>query len=192
MSGRDIEFDLTGMRKMIKTLEGMNVNVQPAVDYSARKAFEPVRAAIEREAPVGKTNGGTLRSAIIRKRERTRVAGKRVYDATFDKKANSMLQKPIKRPGLYGGKSSKAYYPASQEYGYLARKPGGKIELRAFSFRVDHKQKKELLFGFQSQKIEGKHYMRVGAKESEAQAKQIMIKTFERRLDKLWKKAQHE
>ena len=124
-AGVDVSFDLTGMEKMIKTLDRMGVNIRPAVTKAAMEGIKPVQKAIKDEAPVSKDHGGTLKRAIGRKREKTGIAGKRVYEVTFKKNSNNALQRPIKRPGIYGGKSTQGYYPASQEYGFLTRAKNG-------------------------------------------------------------------
>ena len=82
--------------------------------------------------------------------------------------AIAQLQKPIKNPGALGGKNKKAYYPASQEYGFLARAPGGGVQY-----------------------VEGLHFMRDAAEQVSPQAKQTMIDVMETELDKLWKEAAH-
>lgn len=125
MNGATVEFDTTGLEKMVETLDKMGVKVQPAVNKAAQKALTPVKRAVKARAPVA-SGGGKLKKAISRKREETRYKGKRVYEVTFSNQYNDALQRPIKRPGIYGGKSTKAYYPASQEYGFLTKRKDGK------------------------------------------------------------------
>ena len=106
-----------------------------------------------------------MKSNIVTKTEKSSRRGKKVRETTFrgGDEANAQLQKPIKNPGELGGKSQKAYYPASQEYGFLAKAPGGGIQY-----------------------IEGKHYMRRGAEAASAPAKAAMIDTMTKELDKIW------
>ena len=168
MNDCDVAFDLKGIEKMVKALNKVNKSPQKAVTRAASKAATLVKRAVRQgTVPVGKT--GNLKRAITRKAEKTRARGKKVYEITFDKKYNDVLQKPIKNPGAAGGKNPKAYYPASQEYGFLTRSKGGGIEY-----------------------VPGLHFMRQGAENAEAQAKQVMIETLEKELDKLWKEATHE
>ena len=183
-----VEFDVKGMTKMIKALEAMQVDVQPAIDKAARKGIQPVKKAIKAAAPVAPKNGGTLQAAIRQKKERTKYQGKRVYEVTFTGGANrnSKLQRAIKRPGIYGGKSDHAYYPASQEYGFLTRAKDGRNVVYTYGRRMGKKRQaewheafdgdsnrylrqvksnsfQERVFGVKNRKVEGQHYMAKGA-----------------------------
>lgn len=167
MSDCRADFDLTGAIKLVKALDKMGKSPQKAVTKAASKAITPVKRAIKYgTVPVGET--GNLKRAITRKAEKSRRRGKKIYEVTFDKKYNSVLQKPIKNPGEAGGKNDRAYYPASQEYGFLTRSKGG-----GYSY------------------VPGLHFMREGAENAEQQAKTIMVDTLEKELDKLWKEATH-
>lgn len=166
MSACDVTFDTTGIVKMVKMLDKAGKSPQKAITRAASKGITPVKRAVRGIVPVGET--GYLKKAIIRKAEKSRSRGKKVYEVTFDPAYNDVLQKPIKNPGEAGGKSDKGYYPASQEYGYLTRSKGN-----GYSY------------------VPGLHFMRQGAEQSETQSKQIMIDTMEKELDKLWQEAQH-
>ena len=166
MSGCDVSFDTKGIVKMVKMLDKAGKSPQKAITRAASKGITPVKRAVKGVVPVGET--GNLKRAITRKAERTRTRGKKVYEVTFDKAYNDVLQKPIIHPGVAGGKSDKAYYPASQEYGFLTRSKGN-----GYSY------------------IPGLHFMRQGAEQAETQSKRIMIETMEKELDKLWQEAQH-
>lgn len=168
-SGCSVSCDLKGTIKLIKMLDKAGKSPQKAITKAASKAITPVKRAVRGIAPVGESGGGTLKKAITRKAEKSRKRGKKVYEVTFNKAYNEVLQKPIKNPGIAGGKSDKAYYPASQEYGFLTRSKKNGINY-----------------------VPGLHFMRAGADQSQAQAKQIMIETMEKELDKLWQEAQHE
>lgn len=218
MSGCDMTVDLTGTTKLIRMLNDVGKSPQKAVTRAASKAITPVKRAVRGIVPVGAT--GNLKRAITRKPEKSRVRGKKVYEVTFSSGYDGVLQKKIKHPGIYGGKSDHAYYPASQEYGFLTRKKDGTgIEYRYGrlfkkstnalgdwyeKFKDDktrslkltgvtrHRIKGvEIVQGVENRKIEGLHYMRQGAEQSEPQARQIMIDTMEKELDKLWQEAQH-
>lgn len=166
MNDVTVSFDLKGIKKLVKMLDKAGKSPQKAVTRAASKGITPVKRAVRSIAPVDET--GNLKRAITRKAERSRARGKKVYEVTFDRSYNDVLQKPIKNPGVAGGKSDKAYYPASQEYGFLTRSKGN-----GYSY------------------VPGQKYMRKGAEQSEAQSKQIMIDTMEKELDKLWQEAQH-
>ena len=190
-SGCEIEFDLSGIETMITALNHMNKSPQKAVTKAAREAIKPVLREIKQgTVPVGKT--GNLKKAITRKAERSKVRGKKVYEVTLNKKYNEVLQKPIKNPGILGGKSPKAYYPASIEYGFLTRAPGGGYVYRK---RVQgsnqYAEKTTMAFQMPSRKVEGQHYMREGAENSKAQAQEAMLKSLEEMLQKLIEEAKH-
>lgn len=168
MGNCNVSFDTTGVVKLVKMLDKAGKNPQKAVTKAAGKAGTIVKRAVKYgTVPVGET--GYLKKAIVRKAEKSRKRGKKVYEVTFDKAYNDVLQKPIKNPGKAGGKNPKAYYPASQEYGYLTRSKGGGLSY-----------------------VPGLHFMREGAEQSETQAKTVMIETMEKELEKLWQEAQHD
>ena len=161
------DFDLKGIQTMVKALDKMGKSPQKAVTRAASKAITPIKRAVKYgTVPVGET--GYLKKAITRRAEKSRAKGKKVYEVTFDKAYNDVLQKPIKNPGEAGGKNDKAYYPASQEYGFLTRSKGGGISY-----------------------VPGLHFMKAGAEKASPEATKIMTETLEKELDKLWKEAQH-
>jgi hypothetical protein len=167
VSAATVTFDTKDVERTIKMLNKAGKSPQKAVTKAASKAITPVNRAIKYGAvPVGET--GNLKRAITRKAEKSRRRGKKAYEVTFDAKYNAVLQKPIKNPGEAGGKNDHAYYPASQEYGFLTRSKGG-----GYSY------------------VPGLHFMREGAENAEPQAKTIMVDTLEKELDKLWKEATH-
>lgn len=221
MKGAEVEFDLTGCIKLVKALDKMGVDAEPAANRAAQAAVKIVKRAVRSEAPVAKKHGGTLKKSIGQKKERTKFPSKRVYDVRISPK---LKNKEILRPGIYGGKSPTGYYPASQEYGFLTRKKDGKgIEYRYNrTFRINsgddeleayrakhagddsrilkltrHNRKgtkiygTEIVQGVENRKVEGQYYMKKGAEASKDQAQQIIIKTMEKELDKLWKEATH-
>ena len=95
------------------------------ITKAAGKGTTIVRRHIRQKIPVGET--GELRKGIIRKAERSRIKGKKVYDLMFDPKKNYIFQKPIKHPGEAGSSNTKnghAYYPKSMDAGFLTRSKG--------------------------------------------------------------------
>lgn len=168
-AGATVDFDTTGITVMIQALNKINKSPQKAVNKATSKANLIVKRTVKGEAPV-KT--GTLKRNIVTKAEKNHgVKGKKVREVTFKggSEANSLLQKPIQNPGTLGGKNPKAYYPASMEYGFLARAPGGG-----------------------TQYVEGRHFMRQGAEQASPTAKKTMIDVMEKELDKLWQEAAHK
>lgn len=170
--GQVLTFDTKGIEVMIKALNKIDQSPQKAVNKATSKANLLVKRTIKGEAPVGPPpHGGTLKRNIVTKTEKNHgVKGKKVREVTFKggAEANALLQRPIKIPGTLGGKNPKAYYPASQEYGFLARRKGGGVQY-----------------------IEGRYFMRDAAEQASPQAKETMINVMETELDKLWKEASH-
>jgi HK97 gp10 family phage protein len=168
-----LSFDTKGITVMIKALNKVNKSPQKAVNKATSKANLIVKRTVKGKVPVGPPpHGGTLKRNIVTKAEKNHgVKGKKVREVTFKggAEANAQLQKPIRNPGALGGKNPKAYYPASQEYGFLARAPGGG-----------------------TQYVEGRHFMLQGAEQASPTAKKTMIDVMEKELDKLWQEAAHE
>ena len=162
MSTFRIDFDHKDLVRMYKTLDKVGASPQKALNKGTSKAAMIVKRTVKGVTPV-KT--GTLKRNIITKTERSSRRGKKVRETTFrgGDEANALLQRPIKNPGVLGGANPKAYYPASQEYGFLARAPGGGVQY-----------------------IEGKYFMRAGAESASAPAKEAMIETMTKELDKIW------
>lgn len=160
MSTMRLDFDHRDLVKMYKTLDAVGKAPQKALNNGTSKAAIIVRNAARSRAPM-KT--GTLKRSIVTRTEHSYRRGKKVRDITFDRNANALLQKPIKNPGILGGSSPKTYYPASQEYGFLARAPGGGVQY-----------------------VQGKHFMRSGAEAASEPAKTAMIDTMTKELDRIW------
>ena len=169
MSDDVVSFDTTGIEVMIEALNKINKSPQKAVNKATSKANLIVKRTVKGVAP-HKT--GTLKRNIVTKSEKNRgVKGKKGRQVTFKggAEANSQLQKPIQNPGALGGKNPKAYYPASMDYGFMARAPGGG-----------------------TQYVEGRHFMLEGAEQASPTAKNTMIDVMEKELEKLWQEAAHE
>ncbi|MCR5136092.1 MAG: HK97 gp10 family phage protein [Oscillospiraceae bacterium] len=165
--GDVLSFDTKGVEVMIKALNRVGESPQKAVNKATSKAILIVKRAARINAPKGKTR--TLQKSIVVRAEKNHgVKGKKVRQVTFNSEANAQLQRPIREPGKLGGQNPKAYYPASQEYGFLARAPGGGVQY-----------------------IPGKYYMRSAAEQTGAEAKGLMIEIMETELEKLWQEASH-
>lgn len=150
------------MGDFVGVLGSMEQVPQKCVTKAAGKGATVVRKAVRGTVPV---DTGALKKGIIRKGERSRTKGKKVYDLMFDPSMNDVFQKPIKNPGEAGGKSPKGYYPASMEYGFLTRSKGG-----GYSY------------------VPGYHFMRDAAEASSSPAKKVMIQTLNDEIDKEWSK----
>ena len=160
MAGSKLTFYLEDLPRFYAALSRVEQVPQRAVTKAAGKGATVVRKAVRAAIPV---RTGALKRGIIRKAERTRTKGKKVYDLMFDPAKNAVFQRPIKQPGAVGGQNPKAYYPASMEYGYLTRKGGGL-------------------------KFEGYHFMRDAPESVAFPARQAIIKAFTAELDKEWTK----
>lgn len=83
--------------------------VTKAANLGARKLLRATRAA----APV---DTGELKRGLIFKAEKSK-RGKKVYQIVFSSNMNDVFVK-------YSKDGKRAYYPASQEYGFIARDGG--------------------------------------------------------------------
>ena len=133
-----------------------------------RKGAAQVLEAVRSKAPKDK---GLLREGIILKPEKSRTKGKTGYDVMMDPQLNDLFQKPI--INRQRSKSPYGYYPASQEYGYFTRRPGGGMVY----VKSDGSTGK-------MNKVPGKHYMLSGAEDAGEGAKDTIIRGVEDLIDK--------
>ncbi len=139
----------------------------------SRKGSNVVGKAIRANAPKGAT--GQLRRGFKKKKEKSSKKGKYVYDYAMDSSKNDIFQKPIKNPGILGGKNKTGYYPASVEYGFLAKAPGG-----GYSYQPGERRP--------SKKIEGQYFVKEASEASESAAVETMKQVLNEELDKEWLK----
>lgn len=92
-----------------------------------------------------------------------------MYDIGFPTAYNDVFQKPIKNPGVAGGKSSHAYYPNSVEYGFLTRSKGNGIKY-----------------------VPGQKNIRNKMDAAEPGVTAKIVQKAEEELGKLWKEAEHK
>ena len=179
-----LSFDIRDIELTVKMLNEAGKSPQKAVTRAAGRAGTVLKRAVKGEVP---QRSGTLKKSIIRVGERSRKRGKKVYQVTFDRKMNDVLQKPIKRPGLLGGRYPKGYYPASMEYGYLVRVPGEGIRyLREILGSNQHVRKYEEATKLPSRKIEGLHFMEHATDHAEPEIREILINKTMEGLEKTW------
>lgn len=140
---------INGMEHLAKELPGTGltkaVKKGAAILLNATKSAAPIRT-------------GTLRSGLILHKERSRTPGKVVYDIYPDPQKNAIFQKTIKNP--VRSKTPYGYYPASQEYGFFTRRPGGGMIYTRSDGQIAN-----------IDKVPGKHYMLKGAEVSGEAAK---------------------
>lgn len=116
--------EIRGWNELIRTMKQLEKLPQKCVTKSAKDGMKIVLKAARVLAPV---DDGTLRIGIKLVGERARIPGKKVYQVVPDSALNHVFRKPVPDPnaehprgkGVYGGKNDTAYYPASQEYGFL-------------------------------------------------------------------------
>lgn len=163
MTGMHLNIETKELQELSAAIDRLGKVPKKCVKAATGKAGMLMKRAIKKgTVPV---DTGALKSGIIRKGEKSRTKGKAAFQVTMDSKMNNVFQKPIKAPGSAGGTSKHAYYPSSQEYGYLTRSRGGGLSY-----------------------VPGLHFMREGADSVDAQAKAVMIKTLMEQLEKEWKK----
>lgn len=143
--------DVEGFEELAKSFadsarELPKKNLSKAVKKGASVVQRSVRSAAPEKS-------GDLRRGLILHKERSRQEGKVVYDLMPDPKMNDIFQKPIRHP--VRSKSSKGYYPASQEYGFFTRSPSGGMTYTRPNGEAGHMDK-----------VPGKYYMRSGAEIS--------------------------
>lgn len=160
---------------IVKNLEG------PELTRAVKKGGKIVQQAIKKEAPV---DTSALRDGLILVKEKKKTEAKVVYQVTPDPKMNAVFQKPVKNPIRTTAKH--AYYPASQEYGYFTRRPGGgMLYVRVLpcgaSYAVRSGGVKDYNWQRGSKaimnKVPGKHYMRTGADVASEAAKNAIAKS---------------
>ena len=197
MKADTITFDMNDLRAFEGTLAAMGGVPQKVATKAASKGMTIVRRAVKKRIPTGET--GNLKRGLSRKAEKSRHVGKKIYDLRYNPAMNHIFQKPIKRPGLYGGKHyTHGYYPNSVEYGFLTRAKGGGIEYRTFSRLTDEwvktkghwrrKRVDEVVKGYQSRWVEGEHPMRKGAEDADRAARDKMADTLIKEVEKVWTK----
>lgn len=101
--------EIKGMREVERLFRDLKKVPQSAATRAARTGGMLVLRRAKAYAPV---DTGELREGIILKRERSRYRGKAVYDVMMDQAKNDIFVK-ISKSG------KRAYYPASQEYGFM-------------------------------------------------------------------------
>ena len=154
--------DMEGFEEFVRVCSSLASNLQGAdLTRAVKKGAKVVQKAIQTQAPA---DTGVLREGLIMVKEKTRIRGKAVYQITPAREKNAIFQKPIRNP--IRSKSPYAYYPASQEYGYFTRRPGGGMTY----VRNDGSEAT-------MNKVPGKHYMRTGADVASETAKNLIAKT---------------
>jgi hypothetical protein len=107
-------FKIEGMPELERYMRDMGKLPQKCVTKSARQGANIPLKAARSNAPV---ETGALKRGLKLKGEKAKVKGKKVYQVTLDKNMNDTFVK-ISRAG------KRAYYPASQEFGFQTKNGG--------------------------------------------------------------------
>lgn len=154
--------EVEGFEDFVRACNGIAHNLEgPQLTRAVKKGAQIVQKAIRAAAP---KDTGELSHGLILVKEKSRTKGKSVYQVTPAREKNHIFQKPIKNP--VRSKAAHGYYPASQEYGYFTRRPGGGMTY----VRGDGSQ-------VTMDKVPGKHYMRTGAEVASEAAKNAISKS---------------
>lgn len=169
-----ITFDTKDIDRFEKTCRELgDKTALKAARKAAQKGSNVVGKAIRQNAPVGET--GQLKRGFKKKKEKSSKKGKFVYDYAMDSAKNEIFQKPIKNPGILGGKNKTGYYPASVEYGFLTKAPGGGYKYTPGKKRA-------------SRKVEGQYFVKKASEGAEPAAVETMTRVLNEELDKEWAK----
>lgn len=103
---------IEGMKKLERAIKRLGKLPQKCVTKAARSGATVALRAARANAPIDK---GDLRGGIILKGERRTKLGKKVYDIMMDPAKNDIFVK------MSADGKTRYYYPASQEYGFIAR-----------------------------------------------------------------------
>lgn len=107
-----VNFKITGMKELQKSLKTLGETPQKHVTAAARKGMNIVLSQAKAKAPI---DTGALKKGIKLVGERSKTKGKKVYQVDFDSAYNDVFQKKDKKGKVV------AYYPVSQEYGYFTK-----------------------------------------------------------------------
>lgn len=105
---------IEGMKELERSIKRLGQLPQRCVTKAARKGAAIAHKAARANAPVDRAE---LKKGIVLKGERSKTKGKKVYQITLDRNKNNIFVKVSK-----AGK--RAYYPASQEFGFRTRGGG--------------------------------------------------------------------
>lgn len=130
-------FKITGMKELQKSLKELGKTPQKHVTSSVKKGMNIILRSARANAPY---DTGQLKKGIISVGEKSDTKGKKVYRLVYDRKMNSIFQKPNKEGKITG------YYPVSQEYGFFAKNgryiPGYRFIHGSFSEKAEAAESK--------------------------------------------------
>jgi len=159
-----LNFETSELQGFANTLAKVGTVPQKCVTKAAKLGATMVKSRMESTVPV---RSGSLKRGIELHGEKHRgKKGKKVYEVRMSPSMNDVFQKKIVQAGRYNGKSgNRAYYPASIEYGFMARAKDGGIQY-----------------------VPGRHFMKSAGEALEASVKTVMIRTVTEEMEKEWNK----
>lgn len=105
-----VKFKIEGLAQLEKDILRLEKMSQVAVNRAARLGAGVAFKYAKRVVPV---DSGNMRKGLVMKKEQRTKRGKAVYFISFKKSMNDIFVK------MYGpNKNKRAYYPASQEWGF--------------------------------------------------------------------------
>lgn len=203
MSTSLISFDTRELRAAQRAFVRLGSEQSKIVRKAAQKGSNIVGKNIRSNVPRGET--GMLKKGFEKKRERSHIANKAMYNYAIKSSMNNVFQKPIKNPGALGGKQKYwGYYPNSVEYGFLARAKGGGIVYRRIGRRNDPSgwdaystnpflkggrkgSHVEIVKGWESKRVEGQHPVKKAAEQSQKDVEVTIAKVFEQEVSRIMK-----
>lgn len=131
-----VDLDISDIRDLELAAKAIGGVTKKQLTPAVRKAMKPVLQAARDAAPV---DTGALKKGVILKGEKNKPPLKKVFEVTMDKKKNDVFVKGLDADG----EGKRAYYPASQECGFL-KKNGGKVPGKHFLKKAAEQQEDNL------------------------------------------------
>lgn len=127
---RNVSFKVE-MARLERDVKRLGKLPQTAVNRAAKSGAKVVHQAAKRNAPV---DIGNLKKGLVLKAEKRTKMGKKMYFVAPSKAFNRFFVKP------YAGGTKRAYYPASQEWGFTVNghyTPGYRYLRKSIDENVD-------------------------------------------------------
>lgn len=144
---RGASFGVEGLGELQAQLERIGKVPKKYLTKAAKEASDIELRQARADAPVGRgtKTSGSLKKSISRKMETPNKRNKTVYRIQYSPKFTETFLKPT--TGVYGGKTPKAYYPLSVEYGYKAKhgKVAGKFYMKKALEKVENATAQKLV-----------------------------------------------
>lgn len=113
------KYEIKGMKELEKAIKQLEKLPQKCVTKAARQGANVALRSAKGDAP---QDTGLLKKSMKLVGERSKIKGKKVYQVTFDEAFNGDGENGLVKKSKITGK--RAYYPASQEFGFKTRNGG--------------------------------------------------------------------